>query len=64
MPELTAGFWVGIELDDSLGDHNGNIQGTQYFQCPVGHGTFVRPKEVTVGDFPPESTFDMDEDMI
>lgn len=64
VPELAGGFWVGIELDDQLGDNNGNIQGTQYFVCVLGHGMFIRPKEITVGDFPPEVDFDMDEDMI
>jgi len=27
-------------------------------------GLFVRPREIIVGDFPPEDQFDMEEDMI
>lgn len=31
-----------------------SVEGKRYFTCPPSKGTFVRPKRITVGDFPPE----------
>ena len=33
--------WYGIELDEPNGDNAGAIQGTSYFGCKNGHGTFT-----------------------
>jgi len=35
---------IGVELDESLGKHDGSVDGKRYFQCPNGHGIFVEPK--------------------
>jgi len=40
------GFWIGVELDDQDGKHDGFIHGRRYFQCRPFHGVFVRPSQV------------------
>ena len=43
---LPLGFWIGIELDEREGKHDGEVKGTRIFQCEPGHGLCVRPKRV------------------
>ena len=43
---LPLGFWIGIELDEKEGKHDGEVKGTRIFQCEPGHGLCVRPKRV------------------
>jgi hypothetical protein len=39
--------WVGLEWDVAgRGKHNGFVKGVQYFTCPDGCGSFVRPDTV------------------
>ncbi|KAK4133079.1 hypothetical protein BT67DRAFT_423812 [Trichocladium antarcticum] len=45
--------WVGIELDDDSGKNDGSVYGERYFDCPAGHGMFVRPTKVSVLAQPP-----------
>ncbi|XP_074657638.1 uncharacterized protein LOC141910758 isoform X2 [Tubulanus polymorphus] len=40
------GEWVGIELDQPVGTHNGCYIGRRYFQCPDRHGVFVSANQV------------------
>lgn len=35
------GVWVGIELDKPLGQHDGTVDGTSYFDCDWGRGILV-----------------------
>ena len=38
---------VGIELDESSpAGHDGRFGDNQYFNCPNGHGIFLRPMDV------------------
>ncbi|KAL9104768.1 MAG: hypothetical protein Q9163_000318 [Psora crenata] len=47
---FAAGDWIGVELDEATGKNDGEVQGQRYFNCPAGHGMFVRPTVVTVVD--------------
>jgi len=62
--ELGYGFWVGVKLDEPLGDSNGQIKGRIIFECENKFGVFLRPYNIKVGDFPPEDPFDSNEDEI
>jgi dynactin 1 len=50
---FAAGVWVGIELEDASGKNDGSVQGERYFDCPMGHGMFVRPTTLKVLAEPP-----------
>lgn len=54
VPELKLGWWIGIQYDEPQGKNDGTAKGKRYFECPANYGGFVRPEQVTVGDFPPE----------
>lgn len=62
---LKWGFWVGVKLDEPVGDSDGTVNGKTYIpDCPDKFGMFVRPKNLKVGDYPEIDEFDMDDDMI
>ncbi|CAD1810481.1 Ubiquitin-like domain family protein [Candida parapsilosis] len=54
--------WVGIEFDEPVGKNSGDIDGVQLFVCRPNHGSFVKPKQVEVGDFPELDPFAEDDD--
>jgi len=48
--DFAAGEWVGVELSEATGMHDGNVNGVQYFSCPAQMGVFLLPGQVhTVG---------------
>ncbi|KAK3173137.1 hypothetical protein OEA41_006466 [Lepraria neglecta] len=49
---FAAGEWVGVELDTTTGKNDGEVQGQRYFDCPPGHGMFIRPNVATIIDQP------------
>lgn len=65
VPSLPPGWWVGVAYDEPLGKHDGAApDGARVFECAPGHGAFVRPAAVTVGDFPPvDAEFGSDDEI-
>ncbi|KAL2155540.1 hypothetical protein VTH82DRAFT_282 [Thermothelomyces myriococcoides] len=45
---FAPGFWVGVELEDATGKNDGSVNDVRYFECPMGHGMFVRPTALKV----------------
>lgn len=62
LKELPGGWWIGVVYDEPVGKNDGMVKGIRYFQCEVGFGGIVRPSNVTVGDFPPSSIDDEDDE--
>lgn len=63
VPELGAGYWVGITFDEPVGKTDGSTKdGIRYFEAMPKHASFVRGKNVQVGDFPERDIFDEDSD--
>jgi tubulin-specific chaperone B len=47
------GFWVGVDLDEPVGQNDGSLDGVRYFDVPgPRHGSFVRGPNAAVGDYP------------
>ena len=53
-PQFAAGEWIGLQLDDGSGKNDGAVQGQRYFDCPPGHGMFVKPAAVRVEEPTPK----------
>ncbi|CAK9436432.1 uncharacterized protein LODBEIA_P09900 [Lodderomyces beijingensis] len=54
--------WVGVEFDEPVGKNSGDIDGVGIFACRYKHGSFVKPLQVEVGDFPELDPFGDDDD--
>lgn len=51
---LKSGFWVGVEFDEPVGKSDGSVKGQKLFECRPQYGGFLRPDQVSTGDYPPE----------
>jgi tubulin-folding cofactor B len=54
--------WVGVEFDEPVGKNDGCINGVRFFDAKDKHGSFVKPKQVEVGDFPEIDPFASDDE--
>lgn len=54
--------WIGIEFDEPVGKNDGSINGTRFFQGRNKHCSFMKPKQVEVGDYPELDPFEDSED--
>lgn len=52
IPSLGPGQWVGVQLDEAVGSHNGHVHGRHLFDCPAKHGQCYRVADVSVQDEP------------
>lgn len=41
-PAFAQGQWVGVEFMDAVGKNDGSVRGERYFDCPPGHGMFLK----------------------
>mmetsp|Transcript_43339 Transcript_43339/g.99881 ORF Transcript_43339/g.99881 Transcript_43339/m.99881 type:complete len:427 (+) Transcript_43339:61-1341(+) len=46
--DFAAGDWVGLELDQPNGLHDGTVLGKSYFNCAPKHGIFCQPTDLMV----------------
>ena len=44
--DFKEGTWVGIEMDEPIGNNDGTVQGKQYFACGPQHGVMAKPENV------------------
>jgi len=51
---LRPGYWVGVEFDEPVGKGDGTAKARRYFECRPLYGSFLRPDQLEVGDFPAE----------
>jgi hypothetical protein len=40
--QFAPGEWIGVELDTREGKNDGSVNTVRYFECPEGHGLFVK----------------------
>jgi len=58
----TKGIFVGIRLDEPLGQNDGTKDGKEYFECRPKYGCFAKPANVRVGDYPERDPFASDDE--
>ncbi|CAG9538948.1 unnamed protein product [Cercopithifilaria johnstoni] len=44
--EFAEGTWVGVNLDEPNGKHDGTVKGMRYFECEPNHGIFLKANQV------------------
>ncbi|CAJ0565348.1 unnamed protein product, partial [Mesorhabditis spiculigera] len=45
---FAPGQWIGIQLDDDCGRHNGTVLGVRYFSARPGRGIFIKPENAAL----------------
>ena len=54
IPEIAAGYWIGVLFDEPVGKNDGTVKGKRYFECTHEHGGFFRPDHIRNDTDPPE----------
>ncbi|KAI9025870.1 hypothetical protein CLU79DRAFT_833668 [Phycomyces nitens] len=49
---FSKGTWVGVELESRLGNNDGSVDGTRYFQTDAQRGVFVKPDDYKILSMP------------
>jgi len=57
---FAAGEWVGLELTDAKGMHDGSVMGIPYFECPVAKGVFALPALLSAAPTATKEAFEYD----
>ena len=60
---FAEGVMIGIQLDEPYGKNDGSVKSKRYFSCPEKYGKFLRPSQVTVGDFPEQLDWELDDEI-
>ena len=47
-----GGYWIGIKFDEPVGKTDGSINNRTYFEAQPGYASFVRGKNVQIGNYP------------
>lgn len=65
IPLLDSGEfpWVGVEFDEPVGKNDGLIGSERIFTARPQHGSFVKPRQIEVGDFPELDPFASDDEI-
>ena len=53
IPEIAAGFWVGVQYDQAVGKNDGSVKGRRCFECQAEYGGFLRPDHIHPDPNPP-----------
>ena len=46
--DFAPGIWVGLEMRNPVGRHDGLVEGKRYFTARSSHGVIMRPKKISV----------------
>ena len=46
--DFAPGIWVGLEMRNPVGRHDGFVEGKRYFTARSSHGVIMRPKKISV----------------
>lgn len=57
VPDLGTGNYLGVILDEPLGNSNGSVNGVKYFETYNKYGLFQWRDDLEIGDYPPIDEF-------
>ena len=46
--DFASGIWLGLELRNPMGKHDGQVGSRRYFCTKANHGIMIKPKLVSV----------------
>mmetsp|Transcript_90857 Transcript_90857/g.196598 ORF Transcript_90857/g.196598 Transcript_90857/m.196598 type:complete len:94 (-) Transcript_90857:40-321(-) len=60
---LGKGMFVGVKLDEPMGNCTGSVKGKVLFKCDKNYGVFLKPERVETGDFEVIDVFGDDDEI-